>query len=206
MLLALCSLTVGVFAQGNSQGNSNSQGHDSDSQGQDSDDRGGGKHHESIMWINHLDFLAGDASVVTSFNAVSSGVGSGLSGLIIMSTTIGDTVEGGNKVVEKGLQVPPGFLVTGVRVCYELSNTRSFIDQIRLSQLQDPPSKALVLLDDATHLANSGPVCVDSAPTTVNPAQGEIRLDLRVNFGDTSDRIVVRAVGLHLGGKGKKEH
>jgi len=45
---------------------------------------------------------------------------------------------------------------------------------------------------------NPGPVCVNSAPTTVNPALGEVRLDLRVNFGDTSDKIVVRAVGLHL--------
>jgi len=205
MLLAIYSITVGVFAQGNSQGNSNSQGQDSNSQGKDSDDDRGGKHHESIMWINHLAFLAGDPSVATSFNAVNSGVGNGLSGLIILSSTIGDTVEGGNKVVETGLQVPPGFLVTGVRVCYELSNARSFIDEIRLSQLQDPPSKVLVLLDDATHLVNPGPVCVDSTPTTVNPALGEIRLDLRVNFGDTSDRIVVRAVGLHLGGKGKKE-
>src|SRR5881296_119320 len=135
----------------------------------------------------------------TSFNAVNSGVGGGLSGLIIMSNTTGDTATGGgNKVVEKGLQVPPGFLITGVRVCYELSNARSFIDQIRLSQVQDPPGTALVQLDDATHLVNPGPVCVDSAPTTVNPELGAVRLDLRVNFGDTSDKIVVRAVGLHL--------
>jgi hypothetical protein len=87
-----------------------------------------------------------------------------------------------------------------VRVCYELSNARSFIDQIRLAQLQDPPATALVHLDDATHQVNPGPVCVDSTPTTVNPALGEVRLDLRVNFGDTSDKIVVRAVGLHLAG------
>ena len=116
-----------------------------------------------------------------------------------MSTTTGDTAAGGgNKVVEKGLQVPPGFLITGVRVCYELSNPRSFIDQIRLAQVQDPPSTAVVLLDDATHQVNPGPVCVDSAATTINPEPGAVRLDLRVNFGDTSDKIVVRAVALHL--------
>ena len=200
MSLAIYSLSVAAFAQ-NNQNNQNNQ------DDQDKDDAVHGHHHSDIMWINHLDFLAGHPSVVTSFNAVNSGVGSGLSGLIIMSTTIGDTVEGGNKVVEKGLQVPPGFLITGVRVCYELSNARSFIDQIRLAQLQDPPSKALVLLDDATHQTNPGPVCIDSTSTTVNPALGEVRLNLRVNFGDTSDRIVVRAVGLHLsrGGKTKDD-
>ena len=192
MLLAIFSISLGAFAQGHSGK------HEKDDD--DRDDRKGHGHNQtSIMWINHLDLVAGDSSVVTSFNAVNSGVGGGLSGLIIMSTTTGDTANGGgNKVVEKGLQVPPGFSITGVRVCYELSNARSFIDQIRLSQLQDPPSTALVRLDDATHQVNPGPVCVNSAPTTVNPALGEVRLDLRVNFGDTSDKIVVHAVGLHL--------
>jgi hypothetical protein len=192
MLLAISSISLGAFAQGHGK-------HEKESHEKDSDDERKGHGQTSIMWINHLDLVAGDPSVVTTFNAVNSGVGGGLSGLIIMSTTTGDTANsGGNKVVEKGLQVPPGFSITGVRVCYELSNARSFIDQIRLSQLQDPPSTALVRLDDATHQVNPGPVCVDSVPTTVNPALGEVRMDLRVNFGDTSDKIVVRAVGLHL--------
>jgi hypothetical protein len=194
--LAIYSLAGLVFAQGNS----GRHGHDGENGDDEQEGQHQGQHQASIMWINHLDLLPGDPSVVTSFNAVSSGVGGGLSGLIIMSTTTGDTATGGgNKVVEKGLQVPPGFLITGVRVCYELSNARSFIDQIRLAQVQDPPSTALVLLDDGTHQVNPGPVCVDSTPTMVNPELGAVRLDLRVNFGDTSDKIVVRAVGLHLG-------
>jgi len=151
------------------------------------------------MWVNHLDLLAGDPSVITSFNAISSGVGGGLSGLIIQSTTTGDTApSGGNKVVEMGLEVPPGFIIKGVRVCYELSNRRSFITQIRLAQVQDPPSSALVLLDDGTNQTNPGPVCVDSATASVDPSLGSVLLSLRVNFGNSSDRIVVRAVGLHL--------
>src|SRR5881397_747693 len=169
--LAIYSIAAVGFAQGKS-GRHRGNG--------DNDDEHEKQPQTGIMWINHLDLLPGDASV-------------------IMSNTTGDTATGGgNKVVEKGLQVPPGFLITGVRVCYELSNARSFIDQIRLSQVQDPPGTALVQLDDATHLVSPGPVCVDSAPTTVNPELGAVRLDLRVNFGDTSDKIVVRAVGLHL--------
>lgn len=154
---------------------------------------------KTVMWVNHLDFLAGDPSVTVSFNAISSGVGGGLSGLIIQSTTTGDTApSGGNKVVEMGLDVPPGFNIKGVRVCYELSNRRSFITQIRLAQVQDPPGTAIVLLDDGTNQTNPGPVCVDSAATSVDPSLGSVLLSLRVNFGNTSDRIVVRAVGLHL--------
>ena len=153
----------------------------------------------AVMWINPLAFLAGDPSVTTTFNAVNSGVGGGLSGLIIQSKTLGDTASGGgNKVVEVGLQVPPRWLLKGVRVCYELSNPRSFISQLRLSQLQDPPSSASVMLDDGTDLNAAGPKCSDSQPASIDPAKGAVSLSLRVSFADVTDRIVLRGVGLHL--------
>src|SRR5277367_5154287 len=101
------------------------------------------------MWVNHLSLLAGDPSVITSFNAVSSGVGGGLSGLVIESTTTGDTgASGGNKVVEKSLDIPPGFLVKGVRIGHENSSPRSFITQVRLAQVQNPPATAVVMLGE----------------------------------------------------------
>jgi len=162
---------------------------------------------DELMWVNHLDFLAGDPSVRTTFNAVSSGVGSGLSGLIINSTTTGEEAEGGgNKVVEKALPVPPGYLVNGVRVCYELTSEESFISQIRLAQVQDPPDNALVLLDDDNDLTDPGPVCVDSMMPAepIAPSAGSLLLSLRVNFANPADElssgdtIVVRGVGLYL--------
>ena len=157
------------------------------------------KPRKATMWINHFDLLPGDPSVTTSHNAVSSGVGGGLTGLVIQSSTTGDQAQGGgNKVVHMGLQVPPGYRIRGVRVCYELSSRRSFITQIRLAQVQTPPANAIVLLDDGTDQTNPGPVCVDSTATTVDPSLGEVLLMLRVNFGNTSDKIVVRALGLHL--------
>lgn len=153
----------------------------------------------SVMWINHLGLLAGDSSVQTSFDAVSSGVGGGLSGLVITSTEPDDTVpNGGNKVVETGLQVPPGYLIRRVRICYELSNPRSYISQIRLAQMQNPPSTASVLLDDATPQNATGPVCANSTPTLIDPSRGEVTLSLRTNFADTGDSIVVRSLGLIL--------
>jgi hypothetical protein len=154
---------------------------------------------KTIMWINHFDLLPGDASVTTTFNAVSSGVGGGLTGLVIHSSTTGENAQnGGNKVVHMGLQVPPGYLIKGVRVCYELSSKKSFISQIRLAQVQNPPSSAVVQLDDPTDQTNPGPVCIDSAATSVDPSVGEVLLSLRVNFGNIADRIVVRALGLIL--------
>ena len=95
-------------------------------------------------------------------------------------------------------EVPPGFAVRGVRLCYELTSKRSFISQIRLAQVQDPPASASVLLDDGTDLTNPGPVCVNSAPASVDPGAGALLVSLRVNFGSTSDEIAVRGLGLLL--------
>lgn len=152
---------------------------------------------KKVMWINHFALLPGDPSVTTSYNAVSSGLG--LTGLVIHSSTTGENAQGGgNKVVHMGLQVPPGYLIKGVRVCYQLSNKRSFISQIRLAQIQNPPASAIVMLDDGTDQTNPGPICVDSATTTIDPGKGEVLISLRVNFGNTSDIIVVRALALNL--------
>jgi hypothetical protein len=157
------------------------------------------KQKELIMWVNHFSLLPGDSSVKTSWNAVNSGVGSGLTGLVIESTTTGDVAQGGgNKVVQKAVDIPPDYRIIGVRVGYENSNARSYITQVRLAQVQNPPGTALVLLDDPTHLNAAGPTYANSAATSIDPAKGPLILDLRVNFGKTADRIVVRGLGLLL--------
>lgn len=162
----------------------------------------------ALMWIEHLDFLSGDPTVVTtSFRSTSSGVGGGLSGLIVTSSTIGGVDSfNGNKVIEKAIQVPPHFTITGVRLCYEWSTgATSNITQIRLAQVQDPPSAANVILDDATAQPTVGPaaptdnsVCVDSTATSVDPSLGAVLLSLRLNIGDIADTLVLRGVALHL--------
>ena len=152
-----------------------------------------------LMWINHFALLPGDSSVKTSFEAVSSGVGGGLTGLVITSTTTGEVAAGGgNKVVHMALEVPPGYTVNGVRVGYELTSSSSFISQIRLAQVQSPPQTASVILDDPTDHTDKGPKDVDSAPTSIDAAAGPLLLSLRAKFGSTSDKIVIRSLGLHL--------
>jgi hypothetical protein len=152
-----------------------------------------------VVWLNHLDLLPGDASVQTSFTALTSSAVGGLNGLDITSTTTGDIgIPAGNKVVLMGVETPPHHIITGVRVCYQLSNAASFITQIRLAQVQDPPSSASVLLDDGTDQTDPGPVCVDSTPTSIDPQNGALQLSLRLNFADTSHAMVVRSIGLHV--------
>lgn len=151
-----------------------------------------------VLWVNHFDLLSGDPSVVTtSANSFTSGVGSGLTGLVIQSSTLGDLDSfGGIKVVQMALDLPRRTTIKGVRVCYELSSPFSFITQITLSQVQNPPSTTLALLDDGMDLTNPGPICVDSQPTLIKSQDGAVLLRLRVNFQNTSDKIVIRALGL----------
>ena len=158
----------------------------------------------TVMWINHLDFLPGDPSVVTSFNAYTvPPTIEPASGLVITSTTPGGTGEGGGvKVVEKGVQVPPWYLVTGVRLCYELTNSGSYISDITLMQLRTPGAVTPELLD-GTDRTSITAVCVDSVapPPPIDPTDGALRLSLGLQFSDTtyaSDAIVIRGVGLYL--------
>jgi hypothetical protein len=151
------------------------------------------------MWIDHLSLLPGDGSVTTTHDAVNSGVGGGLAALVVHSSTTGENAQGGgNKVVWTALEVPPGYSVVGLRICYELTSAHSFISQVRLAQVQNPPASAVVLLDDPTDHTAVGPVCVNVNSPTIDPAAGSLLLDLRVNFGSTSDRIAIRAVALWL--------
>ena len=151
-----------------------------------------------VRWVNHFDLLPGDPAVVsTSADSTTSGVGGGLTGLVITSTTTGEIDSfGGNKNVHMALDLQKNTIIKGVRVCYELTNPGSFISQIRLAQVQNPPSSALVLLDDGTDLVAPGPTCVDSAATLIHSKKGSVLLSLRVNFGNVGDKIVIRALGL----------
>lgn len=150
-----------------------------------------------ILWVNHFDLLPGDPSVVSTSASLASSNPLGLLGLVITSSTLGEVDStSSNKIVHMALDLPRSTKIKGVRVCYELTDSRSFISQIRLAQVQDPPSSALVLLDDGTDLVDPGPTCVDSDSTSIKSRDGSVLLSLRVNFGNTNDKIVIRALGL----------
>lgn len=155
-----------------------------------------------IIWVNHFDLLPGDDDLETSYKSTNSGVGGGLTGLVIQSSTAGESfAAGGNKVVHMALELPKQTKITGVRVCYEYStSSTSFISQIRLAQVQNPPSSASVMLDDGTDLTDPGPVCVNSelVKPAIKAIDGPIILSLRINSGASfaTDKIVIRGLGI----------
>jgi hypothetical protein len=158
---------------------------------------------DRVLWVNHFALMSVDEDIVTTSYS------GNYDALVIMSSTTGNTLpDSGGKCVKMAVGVLPlgTVRVTGVRVCYELSNPRSYIDMIGLAQIQDPPGTALVMLQDTTPLTATGPVCVSTRPATtllhgpIDPNAGSLELSLRVNFGGTIDKIAIRALGLILSG------
>lgn len=163
---------------------------------------------DATYWLNHFDLLSGNESeLFVSHNSTSSGVGGGLTGAVFTSSSIGEKFsDGGNKVALMAIDLAPqpaGINIRGVRVCYESTSPRTYVSQVRIAEVQNPPATAIVKMDDGTDLTLAGPNCVDSAKA-VNIAipsktTGPLLLNLRFNFGATSDALVIRGLGIILG-------
>ncbi|MCM3904809.1 MAG: hypothetical protein ND866_24190 [Pyrinomonadaceae bacterium] len=146
----------------------------------------------NLLWINHLGFLV-DAHNRLSASFAANPFG-GSSGLVVRAfQPVAD------QVIATGLQVPPGYNVTKVRLCYQLSNSANFITHIKVEQLTMASTGVEVLTDLADQISMS-PLCVDSAPAAlpINPANGPLRLNVGVTIADPDELIVIRAVGLYL--------
>jgi hypothetical protein len=123
--------------------------------------------------------------------------------LILLRGNFGNTLEvrcnstGDLKWISLPLLLPADRVIKNVRVCYQLTNSLSFISQVRLSKETLPPS-ALVVHDDGTDLTSTAPTIYDSSVGNV-AIDGAITLELRLNFASTSDRILVGAIGIVLG-------
>ena len=152
------------------------------------------------MYVDVYDLVPGSPLIYTQYDTRNY--------LDIRSTTRGETTPAGMKRVVMGLQIPLGYDLTGVRVCYAVNlrtsvgaEPTSFISQIRLAQLTTPPGAALVKHDERLE-PGSNPICIDSflrsPPFRIDPLLGAIELSLRVNFGRIEDVITVSMVGLYL--------
>src|SRR5882724_2935114 len=108
-----------------------------------------------IQWVNYMDLVPGDPSDMTAVTLEHPSFGTNTLGLVITSSSLGDLDSNNeNKVVTMALELPKQVKVTGVRICYELSDpgpNGTFISQTRLAQLNNTDgSTALVVLDDGT--------------------------------------------------------
>jgi hypothetical protein len=141
-----------------------------------------------IMWINQLDLKAGTATL--SLDPLAAG---------LVITGAGAGVD----LAQVGLQVPLGYSLAGVTVCYVSGAAGSFINAVQLFELTVPPA----VPPTTTLVASSAPApplaasasCVDAeAAAPVDPsADGPVFLSLGITFNE-AEAVVIRAIGLHL--------
>jgi len=110
---------------------------------------------------------------------------------MVQSPTTGDS----SWIYLTGLPLSSELFLSSVKVCYQVTNSASFISQIRVTRMTKVVS-TLVIHDDATDLTSTTPTCVTSTFDSPQDAQtnGAMQLALRLSVADTSDSFLIGAV------------
>ena len=137
------------------------------------------------IWLSPTNFVTGDPTLRVSYPFVSH-----------PSTVVSCTAPGDFKWVSMGLRLPLDVQIEGVIICYQISNARSFISQVRLAEMTTP-DHATVVHDDPAHLTSTTPATYNSAVPGLVPS-GAVTLELRLNFQNISDEILLGAVGVSI--------
>ncbi|HVP97695.1 MAG TPA: hypothetical protein VMS87_00285, partial [Roseiarcus sp.] len=137
------------------------------------------------IWLSPTNFVSGDPTLRISYPFVSH-----------PSTIVSCTSPGDLKWVSMGLRLPPDVQIEAVVVYYEVSNAQSFIAQVRLAEMTKP-DHATVIHDDPAHLTSTAPTSHTSPVPGLVPS-GAVTLELRLNFQNTSDQILLGAVGINI--------
>jgi hypothetical protein len=99
--------------------------------------------------------------------------------------------------VEFPVFLPSNVVIKNVQVCYNLSNSSTFIDEVLLTEiLETGPASAYIF--DLMDLTSTTPTCHTSIGPSVNPYSpgGSMTVVLVLNFADASHWIEVGAIGV----------
>ncbi len=135
------------------------------------------------LWLGPTAYVTGDPSLRISYPFVSH------PGAVVTCTAPGDL-----KWISIGVALPQKAKIEQVIVCYEVSNSQSFISQVRLAEMETP-DHATVLHDDPTPLQSTSPATYASSVGGL-AAEGAVSVELRLNFQNTSDEIRLGALGV----------
>jgi hypothetical protein len=139
-----------------------------------------------ILWLSPTDFVSGDKSLRISYPSVTHPA------VFVNAKTPGDL-----KWIYLGLRVPLYHDIQAIHVCYQLSNRRSFISQVRLVEMQTP-DQAVVRHDDPTDLLSTTARSYRSPLVRAFRPGAAVSLALRLNFGNVADTITLGAIGIEV--------
>ncbi len=170
---------------------------------------------QGIIWVNHHDMVVADWMSVTLDNNGTT--------LFVKPRNTG-TFPKRQMLSIYVPTIPPGYNITGLRVCYGIVGDQADteVDHLRLGQYQVGGSTSgsnwpgyLIRLEDTT-VGNQAPnppaggfafgdaagfVCVNSSSDQWSPCldqnNGTVNASIGFQVGDADDRIAIMAVGLH---------
>ena len=137
------------------------------------------------IWLSPTNYVTGDPTLRMSYPFASH-----------PSTIVTCMTPGDFKWISMGLRLPANVQIKQVIICYEVTNSRSFIAQTRLAEMTTP-DHANVVHDDPTHLTSTTPTSYNSAISGLIPT-GAVTLELRLDFQHTNDEILLGAVGVTI--------
>ena len=138
------------------------------------------------IWLSPTEYVTGDLSLKISYPSVTHS-----NTIVICKNDPGDF-----KWISMGLPLPPNVRIKQVQICYQVSNPQSFISQVRLAEMS-APNQVIVRHDDPTDLKSTSPTCYSSNVGGYAPIAA-VTLELRLNFWNTADQILLGAVGVEF--------
>ncbi len=139
-----------------------------------------------ILWLSPTDFVTGDNSLKIIYPSATN-----------PAVKIRSLNPGNQKWISLGLKIPPFQEINAIHVCYQLSNSRSFISEIRLVEFQTPNLPSERHKDD-TDLLSTAPICYRSPLASSYRSGGAVLLELRLNFATPADTITLGGMGLEI--------
>ena len=143
---------------------------------------------QETIWLSPTEYLTGDPTLVISYPFVSH-----------PNTIITCTAPGDFKWVSMGLRLPQNVVIQEVIVCYQVTNNDSFISQVRLVEMKTPDQAVVIHDEGIDPPASVDPICYSSKVGGKVPTPGTaVTLALRLNFKNTTDEILLGAVGVKI--------
>ncbi len=137
---------------------------------------------QQTIWFSPYEMIPVDGDVNLKINNYGGAA-------MVSSNKVGDL-----QWVKLGLNLPANQTIDSVIVNYQLTNSASYISQVRIAYSQ--LIQQYVMIDDGTDLLSTTP---DRYALFVGqPVNGLITLIFRLNFASTADQIYIGAVGVLL--------
>lgn len=137
---------------------------------------------EYTIWHNPRDLVPAVSGVDVSYGSP------GPSSVISFTST-------GTRWVQLPLTVPSTVTVTGVRLCYKVSNSASPLSQIRINEMTTPDA-ATVRMDDPTDRTSTTSECVVASAPFPFAAGGTLTLLLRIDVTNIAHTVKIGGVGI----------